>query len=161
VSYIDNNLMPGEKVVARAQLHWIIYSAPVTWFCAGLGFFILGRGDTELGGAFSGFMVGACFLLAVVTGIAAYISRVTSEFGVTNKRVLIKTGFIRRKSLEVLLTKVEGIQVDQDISGRILGYGSVVVTGTGGSRDPYHRIAEPLNFRRKVQEQVAAMQEAA
>jgi len=98
-------------------------------------------------------------LLGAVSALRAFIALKTSEFAVTNKRVLIKTGFIRRNSLEVLLSKVEGIQVHQSLVGRLLNFGSIVVTGTGGSHDPYHRIAAPLGFRRAVQEQVAAVQE--
>jgi len=105
--------------------------------------------------------VGALFLLlAILTGIASFIRYSTSEFGITNKRVLAKVGFIRRNSLEVLLSKVEGIQVNQGILGRILGFGSIVVSGTGGTKDPFHKISAPLEFRRRVQEQITAVQES-
>ena len=70
----------------------------------------------------------------------------------------MKTGLVRRNSFEVLLTKVEGIQVNQTISGRIFDYGTVVITGTGGSADPFLYIAKPLDFRRKIQEQVSVVQ---
>ena len=89
-----------------------------------------------------------------------YITYSTSEFGVTNKRVLVKVGFIKRHSLETLLTKVEGISVDQGILGRILGYGSIVITGTGGTKEPFHKINAPFEFRKQVQEQIATVQEA-
>ena len=82
----------------------------------------------------------------------------TSEFGVTNKRVLVKVGFIRRYSIELLLTKVEGIQVAQSILGRILRYGTIIVTGTGGGKEPFHKIDDPFEFRRQVQEQIEAIQ---
>ena len=93
------------------------------------------------------------------TGLIAVIERRTSEFAVTNKRVLIKTGLIRRHSLETLLSKIESIGVDQSILGRILGFGTIVISGTGGSKEPFHRIADPMMFRRRVQEQIAAMEE--
>lgn len=94
----------------------------------------------------------------MITAIPAWINRSTSEFAVTNRRVIVKVGWIRRRSLETLLMKVEGIQVEQSILGRILNYGTITITGTGGSREVFDRIAAPLEFRRKVQEQTVATQ---
>ena len=62
------------------------------------------------------------------------------------------------KSLEMLLNKIEGIQVNQSIFGRLLGFGSITVTGTGGTKDPFHNIAAPFEFRKKAQEQIASVQ---
>ncbi len=72
---------------------------------------------------------------------------------------MIKTGLIRRHSLETLLSKIEGIGVAQSILGRIPGFGTIVISGTGGSKEPFHKIADPMMFRRRVQEQIAAMEE--
>ena len=122
-------------------------------FNAGKHVVVIGGGDTAV--------VGGIFLLiAIIHSISSFIDYKTSEFGITNKRVLVKVGFIRRNSLEVLLTKVEGIQVKQGILGRILDYGSIVVSGTGGSKDPFSKIPAPLEFRKRAQEQVAAVQES-
>ena len=93
-------------------------------------------------------------LLLVLSGLFAlsrWITARTSEFAVTNKRVIIKVGLIRRHTLELLLGKVESIGVDQSILGRIVGYGSIVVIGTGGTKEPFKNIAEPLEFRKQVQ----------
>ena len=79
------------------------------------------------------------------------IDYATSEFGVTNKRVFIKVGFLRRKTLELLLRHVEAISVDQSVMGRLLNYGSVTLTGTGGVREVFHNISKPLEFRRQIQ----------
>ena len=154
MGYIEDNLMSNEDVVGRAHLHWIIYMSAIVWLVVGV---LLGANIEE-----SGWLPGGlCILIALAAALVAFINQKTSEFGITTKRVLLKTGLVRRNSLEVLLSKVEGIQVDQGILGRILGYGSVTVTGTGGAKDPFPRIAKPLNFRRIVQEQIASMQEAA
>ena len=83
-----------------------------------------------------------------------------SEFGVTNKRVIGKVGFIRRSSTELLLTRVEGIQVRQSIMGRMLGYGSVTISGTGGLKEPFHKISNPLELRRVVQEQITNIEDS-
>ena len=154
MGYIEDNLMSNEDVVGRAHLHWVVYISGIVWLVVG----VLLIAIAEEGGAVPG---GLCMLIGLAAALVAFINQKTSEFGVTNKRVLLKTGLIRRNSFEVLLTKVEGIQVDQGILGRILGYGSVTVTGTGGAKDPFPRIAKSLNFRRIVQEQIASMQEAA
>ena len=105
--------------------------------------------------------VGAILLVFAVipVSITSLIARATSEFAVTNKRVLIKTGWIRRYSLETLLTKVESIRVDQSVLGRMLDYGTIIISGTGGSKEPFHKIAAPMTFRRRVQDQISASEQ--
>jgi uncharacterized membrane protein YdbT with pleckstrin-like domain len=150
MSYIEKNLMNGESLLYRSKLHWVVFLWPAIWFVAALIFF--GSAIPAAGQLI--------ILVAIVTGIASFINYTTSEFGITNKRIIVKIGFIRRTSLEVLLTKVEGIQVDQGILGRILGFGSITVSGTGGTKDPLHKIDAPLEFRRKAQEQIASVQDS-
>jgi uncharacterized membrane protein YdbT with pleckstrin-like domain len=85
--------------------------------------------------------------------LAAWIRRWTSEFAVTNKRVVIKVGLISRRMIEMNLSKVESIEVRQDIPGRLVNYGTIVVIGTGGTKEPFTTIDDPLAFRRAVQTQ--------
>lgn len=85
--------------------------------------------------------------------MAAWIRRWTSEFAVTNKRVVIKVGLISRRMIEMNLSKVESIEVRQDIPGRLVNYGTIVVIGTGGTKEPFTTIDDPLAFRRAVQTQ--------
>jgi uncharacterized membrane protein YdbT with pleckstrin-like domain len=75
---------------------------------------------------------------------------------VTNKRVIIKTGLLRRRTFELLLSKVESIGVEEGLMGRMFGYGSVVVRGTGGTPEPFANVGHPLEFRRQVQQQIEA-----
>lgn len=77
----------------------------------------------------------------------------TSEFAVTNKRVIMKVGLVARRVLELNLHKIESVNVDQSLLGRILGYGTITVIGTGGTRETFDRIANPLAFRKAFQEQ--------
>ena len=146
--YIDQYLMPGENVVYRTRLHWAVFLPPLAWFIFAVGLFFTGLR-----------FVGALLLVFAVfpLAITSFIARATSEFAITNKRVLIKTGWISRHSLETLLSKVEGIRVEQSILGRMWDYGTIVVSGTGGSKEPFRRIASPMQFRREVQEQIAAI----
>ena len=84
--------------------------------------------------------------------ILPLIDRWTSEFAITNKRVIMKVGLIRRKALEMNLSKIESVNVDQTILGRILGYGTITIIGTGGTRESFARISKPMEFRRVFQE---------
>ena|SRR5690349_4219473 len=131
MSYVDTNLMKGEQVVHRAQLHWAIY----------------------ISGAILSFLVIGLPLL-----LAAYIRQRTTEMAVTNKRVIIKTGLISRRTVELNLSKVENVAVDQGILGRMLDYGTITVVGTGGTREVFAHVLSPLQFRRAVQEQTDAGQ---
>lgn len=157
MGYIEQNLMVGERIVYTTKPHWIVYRWPAVFLLMAVVTLVLGYSYVVGGGYL--YVSGTFILLAVLTAFSPLITSLTSEFGVTNKRVLVKVGLIRRHSLEVLLTKVEGIGVDQSIMGRILGYGSIVVTGTGGTREQFHQISAPFEFRKRVQEQIAAAQE--
>ena len=84
--------------------------------------------------------------------IARFIHRATSEFAITTKRVIIKEGLIARHTLEMNLSKIETVNVDQSITGRILNYGSITIIGTGGTHEVFHNIAHPMQFRKAFQE---------
>jgi uncharacterized membrane protein YdbT with pleckstrin-like domain len=84
--------------------------------------------------------------------ISPLIAFYTSEFAITNKRIIIKVGLIRRKTVELNIPKVESVNVDQGILGRILGYGSISLVGTGGSRETFFNISKPLEFRKAFQQ---------
>ena len=142
MGYVENNLLPNEQVTYRAKLHGIIYGFPVTLFAIAILVVVLGGGPIA-GIAIA--VVGAVLLLP------PWIRSTSSDFAITNKRVLIKVGLIRRHSLELLLQKVEGIGVDQGILGRILGFGTITVSGVGGTKEAFRMISNPLEFRRQVQ----------
>jgi uncharacterized membrane protein YdbT with pleckstrin-like domain len=146
MSYVQSTLVPGERILYRAHLHWatflgggvlfILFTIVATLFVA--------REESQ----FAGFIV---FILGVLPLAAAYIRYRTSEFAVTDKRVLIKTGLVRRHTLETLLNKVENISVEQGLLGRVLNYGTIQVTGTGSTKETFPNIAAPLEFRKQVQ----------
>jgi uncharacterized membrane protein YdbT with pleckstrin-like domain len=95
---------------------------------------------------------GLVLLVAGLTGaVAGFIRQATSEFAVTSRRVIVKTGFLSRSTIEIQLSKVESVEVKQDILGRLLNFGSIIVAGTGGTREPFTMIDDPLQFRRAVQ----------
>ena len=84
--------------------------------------------------------------------IAPLIAVATSEFAITNKRIIIKVGLISRHTLEMNLSKIESVNIIQSILGRMLGYGTIVVIGTGGTKEPFAGISDPMAFRKKFQE---------
>lgn len=84
--------------------------------------------------------------------IYAWLERWLSEYVITNRRIIIKTGFIARNTFEMNLSKIESVNVEQSIMGRILNYGSITIIGSGGTRETFHNIAHPLEFRKSFQE---------
>ena len=97
----------------------------------------------------SGWPLPAAAALGVL--LAAFIRRWTSEFAVTNKRVILKLGVLNTRSVELLLPKIEGITVTQSLPGRLFGFGGIVVTGSGGTQEAFTGIQAPLDFRQAVQ----------
>jgi uncharacterized membrane protein YdbT with pleckstrin-like domain len=83
------------------------------------------------------------------------IAMKSSEFAITNKRVIIKTGLLSRRTIEMNLSKIESVNVNQGIFGRILGYGTVRIVGTGGTKENFYRISKPLEFRKQFQQLAA------
>jgi len=142
MGYVESNLLPNEQITYRAKLHWIIYGLPVTVFAIAILVLILGGGATA---------AGAIAVVAAVLLIPPWIRSTSSEFAITNRRVLIKVGLVRRHSLELLLQKIEGIGVDQGIIGRVLGFGTITVSGVGGTKEAFLMISNPMEFRRQVQ----------
>jgi uncharacterized membrane protein YdbT with pleckstrin-like domain len=142
MSYVERNLLPNEEITYRARLHRIVYFLPDCVFLVAV-----------LVGLAGGGWIAAAIIAAigVVLFIPPWIRSASSEFAITNKRVLVKVGLVRRHSLELLLQKVEGIGVDQSVLGRVLGYGTITVSGVGGTKESFRMISNPLEFRRQVQ----------
>jgi uncharacterized membrane protein YdbT with pleckstrin-like domain len=144
MGYIEANLLPEETVVHKATLHWMIFGKAMLVVILGI---VLLAVEPTIGA-----LVDAVGLVMALPALIAYK---TSEFGVTTKRVIVKVGFVQRRTLELLLRQVEAISVEQNIMGRILNYGSITLSGTGGVREVFHNIAAPLEFRRRIQSQTA------
>jgi membrane protein YdbS with pleckstrin-like domain len=150
------NLVNDEHVLARTSLHW--------WAGYGLaiilGFAWLFFAVIDAAGPGASAFVQTFFLFAPIAALAAavgfYRLRFT-EFVLTNQRLSIKTGVVSRRSLEILLNKIEGVEVQQGILGRILGFGKLVFNGVGGTHERFVGVREPQAFRRLVQEQVASL----
>ena len=125
-SYVDEVLVPGEQVVhlGRTSL-WSV------WHLLLFGLLLL-----------------PAFGLGLILWGVAYVRIRSTEVAVTTKRLIVKHGFIRRHTIEININKVESIQVNQSLIGRMLNFGTLVIAGTGASHAPIDGIAEPLVFRR-------------
>jgi uncharacterized membrane protein YdbT with pleckstrin-like domain len=146
MSYVERHLLTGEAVSFRTRLHWKVFLLPVFAVVLLLvPLTVLALSSTTKLLALLPVAV-AFFVLAV-----PYLKRRCSEFAVTNKRVIIKLGVLRTRSIELLLPKIEGITVTQSLGGRLFGYGEIVVIGTGGTQEPFAGIQAPLDFRQAVQ----------
>ena len=150
--YVENNLMADEHVVYTARLHWVVYAPALVAAVAGLVWTIL------MGLEALPFVVVLVIFVAPLLAFAAWIVVKTSSFVVTNKRLVVDVGLIRRRSLAVPLGQVEDVSVDQGIDGRVLGYGTITITGGGGAPELFNQIQAPLAFREHIQEQIAAAQ---
>lgn len=144
MNYIDSTIMSGETVIYRAKLtRWI--------FLPGIFWLILVTPICRLINAAFGTYV---LIFTILILFSEFINYFTSEFGLTNKRIIAKTGFIRRNAFEVLLKKVESVQVNQGITARIFRYGNIVITGTGGSKNSAAKISKPMIYKKTIQDQL-------
>jgi uncharacterized membrane protein YdbT with pleckstrin-like domain len=161
VSYVEKHLIEGEAVIYTTRLHWIVLVGPVLlgllFGVTGVVLFVLSRRATVDSSAAHTpmMMIGAIFLVVALFFILrGVLVRNATEMTVTNKRVFVKVGMAARRTIELLLSRVESIGVEESVMGRMLGYGTVILHGTGGTPESFDTIAHPLEFRTQVQQQI-------
>jgi hypothetical protein len=161
MSYVDNNLTAGETVVYETRLHWVVMLRSIVTACvlvvlAAFLFYYAqthGSPDPSTSHLIEGLGT-VCLVAALVVVFSGAARRNATEMAVTNRRVVIKVGLVSRRTIEMMLTKIESIEVKETAFGRMLGYGTIVVIGTGGTPEPFPRVAHPLQFRSAVQQQI-------
>ena len=153
MGYVEKNLLNNEEVVYKANMHWFIFVPSVLTFIIGLSLFFIEGGDQDSKAMFTlgGFII---VLMAFWSFIKALIQKVSTELAVTSKRVIAKIGFIRRDTVELNHNQVESFHVNQSILGRIFGFGTIIINGTGGGKTPIPNIDSPLEFRRNAMETI-------
>ena len=170
MSYVERSLVPGETLLYETRHHWMVLIGPLlmalVFVAVAAGLLVEAveakNGSGMVAGASAEAMHGMEFvaiaLLAAAIGTLAYgvAKRNATEMAVTDRRVLIKTGMGNRRTRDLMLSRVESIGVEETFFGRMLGYGSVVVHGTGGTPESFVMIAHPQEFRRSVQQQIGA-----
>jgi uncharacterized membrane protein YdbT with pleckstrin-like domain len=168
MSYVERNLVPGETLIYQTRHHWMVLIGPtLVALLFGVPGILLLVGAVQarngnsysLGGVHptSGELLIPGILLMIVAIVAlgyGVTKRNATEMAVTNRRVLIKTGMGSRRTLDLMLSRVESIGVEESMFGRMVGYGTVIVRGTGGTPESFVKIGHPQEFRRAVQEQI-------
>jgi len=147
MSYIRRVLLEGEQVRYTAKMHWIAYLPALLEFVAGAALAIVAQVWSAPG---LYFLVVPVLVVALIHFLALWIVRWTTEIAVTDRRVIYKTGLIRRETNEMNMDKVESVKVDQSILGRLLDYGDVTVLGTGAGFEPLRKIAAPISLRNHI-----------
>lgn len=151
MGYVQHVLQPGETVLQESRLHWFIYWRAVLFLivaCAIATLYFLTADPTLQIAVLIG---GGLFLvLAILFAIGAAIRRHSTELAVTDHRIIYKTGVFSRHTMEMNRAKVESVDVDQSFFGRIFGYGTILVRGTGGSMEPLPNIQDPLTLRSHI-----------
>lgn len=149
--YIDEILQPGERVLYSTNAHWIFHFPAILAWIVALALFVASR-QIDIYSVMVLCLLGSGLvaLAALYWTVRGWFHRFTTETDVTNLRVVHKTGFIKRRTFEMALDKVESVDVNQTILGRILNYGDVTINGVGEGRETISTIASPLAFRSSI-----------
>lgn len=162
MSYVEKHLIPGESVQYQTKLHWIVMLGhaliSTILVLVGVTFLVTPWSDVHGGEAYSGALRWfglACIVAGAIFFSIGLLKRKATEMAVTNKRVIVKTGIAERRTTEILLSRIESVAVDEPALGRLFGFGTVIVRGTGGTPEVFEKIYHPLEFREQVQRQIA------
>ncbi len=149
MSYVQQVLQPGETLRFQTNIHWFVYLYAIAAVVIALAFLLWFYLDPTMNVLL---LYGAILfgIIALVLAAPAWIKRLGTEIAVTDRRIISKSGLVQRHTTEVNMDKVESVDVDQSILGRLFGYGSITVRGTGEGIATLHNIAQPLEFRNTV-----------
>ncbi len=164
MSYVEKHLIPGEAIQYQTKLHWIVMLGhlaiaavfgllAITFLVVSFSTSAGAKNMPSRGSMYLGALI--CLLVGAVLFSIGLLKRSVTEMAVTNKRVIVKSGLVDRRTTEILLSRIESVVVDEPAMGRILGYGTVIVRGTGGTPEVFEKIQHPLKFREQVQSQIA------
>ena len=148
MSYVQRVLQPGEQVRHISSIHWIVYWPGVA--LALLAVVAYWLSETRLLPGIWRYTAYALALVAVVLLIKQWFQLWVTEIAVTDRRVIYKKGLIRRQTNEMNMDKVESVQIDQTILGRMLNYGDVTILGTGEGFETLRTIASPIELRNSI-----------
>lgn len=150
MSYVNSVLQPGETIKAIGKLHWIIFIRAFVLLVAGIVLLIYASSmTTQLGFALR--MVGwAVLALALLAALQAWFMQAITELAITDRRVIYKRGFLSRRTIEMNMAKVETVDVQQSIFGRLLGFGTIRVRGTGQGIENLTGVAAPIALRNAI-----------
>jgi uncharacterized membrane protein YdbT with pleckstrin-like domain len=167
MSYIDNNLLPDEKIIFRTKKHIIIFLVPCIFLCIALFFCMDNHITMAMNNTFSLLtqnipvlntihrIPALLFTLAtIVSGFQQWILYQLSDYAVTTKRVIMREGLFDRKISDLRLSTISTVNIDQSILAQLLNYGNIVINGFGGISDQFIQVNEPGEFQRSVHAQL-------
>ena len=151
MTYHERVLQPGETILAVGQLHWIIFLPSIAWLIASMGFVVAGdwlNEPTFRLGLTQGALL--CAAMGLVGFGAAAIRRWVTEIVVTDRRVILKRGLVIRYTIEMNISQIEAVNLNQGIPARVLGYGTLLIQGSGGGIEPLRLIDAPIAIRNAI-----------
>ena len=147
--YVDQVVQPGETIRHVTTLSWVTFLPGLCLWIVALVPFAYARSG-ELAGGIAMVAIGLLFAAGAFLLARAWWRRWTTEIAVTDRRIIYVRGFIRRRTVEINMDKVESVDVEQSILGRILSYGDINIRGIGETVEPLRDIDHPLQFRNHV-----------
>ena len=144
-NYVKNTLDKGEKIIVSSEVSKWSYAGPI-----GFGAFMFYLASLLINTGWGQIPAILIILFGLYVIVSAFISRWTTEYAVTNRKVLAKTGLISRKADELRISKVEGCDVLQGIQGRLLGYGTLIFSGMGTQKVQFEMVPDPLSIKKQV-----------
>jgi uncharacterized membrane protein YdbT with pleckstrin-like domain len=147
MSSVEKNLTQGEELIYEAHVSWAVYVRPL----------ILLAIVIWLSSKIHGFVVFLAVIFSLIIVFRIFLAIVTTEFALTSRRIMAKKGVLKKQSMEILLNKVESIKIQQPLDGRIFGFGTVIVVGSGGSEEYFHSINHPQELQRHVNQQISKL----
>lgn len=158
--FVESHLSSTEQIVVRSGLHWVVFVKPVAAFAviAIIALALMGASARAIRPQPPGavyllpFILILVGLLVILHTVVLYIS---TEYAVTNRRVLVKRGYLSRRTVETLLAKIESVKLEQGMLDRLFGSGTIITVGTGGTHEPLYCLRNPMAFRRRIEEAIA------
>ena len=154
MGYAERVLQPGETIAYRARLHWVIYLLGLFLVVVAVGLAIPALFFQNQAVKIA-LLLGAAIalFLGLFQMLRAWLVSANTEIIVTSRRVIYKTGFISRNTVEMNLDKVESVLVQQSLVGRMIDYGTVIIRGVGAGLEPIRNIGAPLMLHRHISAQ--------
>lgn len=136
--------MGNQRIVYLARLHWIIFVWPCLLLALGLLIVFSFTSFREIG-----LMT---VLIAIAWGFLMWLTYQFSSLTIKERQVILRSGILVRQTIDIPLAKIESIDIRQSIIGSLFQYGSLLITGTGGTRQWMGYIAKPLTCRRHIEQ---------
>lgn len=146
MNYLKDIFLKDEKIRYKAKYHYMIYILPFILFIVAIGIIVFGKEKIIL----SLYFIGLSYLFALYI----FLKNKYSDFVITNKRLIMKTGLLYKKSVDILLKDVGFYRVKQSIIGELFGYGSFVISMTSNKEIVFRKISNPDAFKDRLDKEL-------